>query len=367
MALTVDEIAAHLKGEAVGDPKTQITGFSPADRSQSGDLTFAENDSYLQRAESSAATAVIVEEKNRMSSSKVLIRVANVRVAYAKVLPLFYPERTFPPGIHPTAVVAASAAIDPTAHVGPCCVIGDNVQVGPGCVLEGLDFLGEDCQLGSSVRLFPNVTLYNKTEVGDRVRIHAGCVVGSDGFGYVHEDGSHIKVPQIGNVVILDDVELGANVAVDRGALGPTVIGAGTKVDNLVQIAHNVGIGTNCMIVAQAGVAGSTKVGDEVVLGGQCGVSGHLRLGNGVSVSAQSGVMRNLRDGERVLGFPAVPDRQAKRQIIAVQHLPEMARKFQELERRVADLEQGKKVLREKHRTHSPAKSTSLHADVLLL
>lgn len=339
MAITADEIARHLDGEVVGDPSTRITGFSPADRSQPGDLTFAENESYLQRAENSAASAVIVEEKGRTTSSKVLIRVANVRVAYAKVLPLFVPEKTFSPGTHPTAIVAPSATIDAGAHVGPCCVIGENVHIGKGCVIEALDYIGDDCRLGEDVRLFPNVTLYEKTEVGDRVRIHAGTVVGSDGFGYVQEDGAHVKVPQIGNVIIRDDVELGANVTVDCGALGPTVIGAGTKVDNLVQIAHNVTIGSNCMIVAQTGIAGSTKMGDEVVLGGQSGVSGHLRLGNRVSVSAKSGVMRNLRDGERVLGFPAVPDRQAKRQIIAVQHLPEMIRRFQELERRVADLE----------------------------
>lgn len=340
MAFTVAEIASHLQGEVVGDPSTQITGFSPADRSQPGDLTFAENDSYLQRAESSAATAVLVQTKGRESSSKILIRVANVRVAYARLLPLFFPEKQYSPGVDPTAKVADSARIDPTAYVGPCCVIGENVVIGAGCVLEALDFVGEHCQLGEHVRLFPNVTLYNRTEVGSRVRIHAGTVVGSDGFGYVQDNGSHLKVPQIGHVIIRDDVELGANVTVDRGALGPTVIGQGTKVDNLVQIAHNVGIGSNCMIVAQTGIAGSAKMGDEVVLGGQSGIAGHLRLGDRVIVGARSAVTQNVRDGERVLGFPAVPDRQAKRQIIAAQHLPEMMRKFQELEKRVSELEQ---------------------------
>jgi UDP-3-O-[3-hydroxymyristoyl] glucosamine N-acyltransferase len=222
-------------------------------------------------------------------------------------------------------------------------VIGEDAQIGPRCVLEALDFVGDGCRLGEAVRLFPNVTLYSGTEVGSRVRIHAGTVVGSDGFGYVQEEGSHLKVPQIGNVIIRDDVELGANVTVDRGALGPTVIGAGTKVDNLVQIAHNVGIGENCLIVAQSGVAGSTKIGDEAVIGGQSGISGHLRIGNGVTVGAQSGVIKNLRDGERVWGYPAVSDRQAKRQMIAVQHLPEMVRRVQELERRLAKFENEKR------------------------
>jgi UDP-3-O-[3-hydroxymyristoyl] glucosamine N-acyltransferase len=341
MAFTVADIARHLQGEVTGDDSIPLTGFSPADRSRPGDLTFAENDSYLQRADSSAASAVIVDRRSQGRSSKALVRVDNVRVAYAKVMPLFFPEKRFPAGIHPSAVVAASARIDPSAHIGPACVIGEEVEIGAGCVLEALDFVGEGCRLGRDVRLFPNVTLYNRTEVGNRVRIHAGTVVGADGFGYVEEGSTHIKVPQIGQVIIRDDVELGAQVAVDRGALGPTVIGEGTKVDNLVQIAHNVGIGANCMIVAQTGIAGSTKIGDDVTLGGQCGVSGHLRLGNGVSVAAQSGVMRNLRDGESVLGTPAVPDRQAKRQIIALQHLPDLRRQFQDLERRVADLERG--------------------------
>ena len=256
MAFTVAEIARHLQGEVVGDASLEITGFSPADRSRPGDLTFAENDSYLQRAESSAAAAVIIERAVR-PSPKVLIRVPNARVAFARVLPLFFPEKAFAPGIHATAVVADSARIDATAHIGPGCVVGERAQIGPRCVLEALDFVGDDSRLGEDVRLFPNVTLYATTEVGNRVRLHAGTVVGSDGFGYVQESGSHIKVPQIGNVIIRDDVELGANVTVDRGALGSTVIGPGTKVDNLVQIAHNVGIGGNCMIVAQTGVAGN--------------------------------------------------------------------------------------------------------------
>jgi len=341
MQFSVADIARHLGAEVVGDASVKITGFSPADRSRPGDLTFAENDSYLQRAENSAATAVIVENADR-ASVKVLIRVPNTRVAFAKVLPLFFPEKCPSPGIHSSAVVSESAQIHPTAHIGPACVIGENVRIGPGCILQALDFVGDGCLLGEDVKLFPNVTLYSTTEVGNRVRIHAGTVVGSDGFGYVEDAGAHLKVPQIGNVIIRDDVELGANVTVDRGALGPTVIGAGTKVDNLVQIAHNVGIGENCLIVAQTGVAGSTKVGDDVVLGGQSGVSGHLRIGNGVSVGAQSGVMKNLRDGERVWGCPAVSDRQAKRQMIAVQHLPDMVRRMQELEKRIATLEQGK-------------------------
>ncbi len=197
----------------------------------------------------------------------------NARVAFAKTLALFFPEQKFAAGIHPTAVIAASAKIDPTAHVGPHCVVGERVKIGANSVLQGGNFIGDDSKLGDDVNLFPNVTIYPRTEIGHRVRIHAGTVIGSDGFGYVLDDGIHRKVPQIGNVVIGDDVEIGSNVSVDRGALGSTVIGKGTKIDNLVQIAHNVEIGEHCIIIAQVGIAGSTKLGKYVILAGQAGIA----------------------------------------------------------------------------------------------
>lgn len=311
-----------------------LNGFAPADRSQPGDLTFAENANYFARAEQSAASAILVDSAYA-SRGKTLIRVPNARVAFAKVLPLFFPETPFAPGIHPTALVPASAQVDPTAHIGPYCVLGERVRIGARSVLQGLNHIGANCVLGEEVNLFPNVTLYPRTEVGHRVRIHAGTVVGADGFGYVLDNGVHRKVPQIGNVIICDDVELGANVTVDRGALGPTFIGRGTKVDNLVQIAHNVTLGEHCIIVSQVGISGSTRLGNYVVLGGQVGLAGHLRIGNRVAVAAQSGVMHNIPDGEKWLWTPAQPDRQAKRQMIALQQLPELLRRVKELEKRL--------------------------------
>jgi UDP-3-O-[3-hydroxymyristoyl] glucosamine N-acyltransferase len=179
------------------------------------------------------------------------------------------------------------------------------------------------------------VVLYARTQVGNRVRIHAGSVIGSDGFGYVRDGGTHRKVPQIGNVVINDDVEVGANVTIDRGALGPTLVGKGTKIDNLVQIAHNVILGENCLVIAQVGVAGSTRVGDAVVLAGQAGIAGHLRNGDRVSVAAQSGVMHNIPDGEKWLGSPAQRDWETKRQMTALQRLPDLLRRVNEIEKRL--------------------------------
>jgi UDP-3-O-[3-hydroxymyristoyl] glucosamine N-acyltransferase len=334
MAYTAIEIARQLGGEVVGDGALVLKGFAPADRAQPGDLTFAENENYFARAEQSAASAIIIDGPFA-SSRKVLIRVPNARIAFAKVLPLFFPEPVLPPGIHPTAIVPATAQVDATAHIGPYCVLGEKVRIGPRSVLQGGNHLGANCQLGEEVNLFPNVILYPGVEVGNRVRIHSGTVIGSDGFGYVLDNGVHRKVPQIGNVIIRDDVEIGANVTIDRGALGPTIIGRGTKIDNLVMIAHNVVIGENCLIVSQVGIAGSTKLGNYVILAGQVGLAGHLKIGNRVSVAAQSGVMNNIPDGEKWLWSPAQPDRQAKRQMIALQQLPELLRRVSELERRL--------------------------------
>lgn len=334
MSFTAAEVAEHLQGEVLGDASTKLTGFAPADRAKPGDLTFAENETYFATAEQSAASAIIISGQSK-SANKVLIQVSNARVAFAKALELFFPEIRPPAGIHPSAVVAPTAKIDPTAHIGPHCVIGEQVRIGARTVLHGCSFVSADCKLADDVVLFPNVTLYPRTELGHRVRVHAGTVIGSDGFGYVQDAGVHRKVPQMGNVIVGDDVEIGANVAIDRGALGPTVIGKGTKIDNLVQIAHNVQIGENCLLISQVGIAGSTKLGNYVVLAGQVGLAGHLKLGNQVTVAAQSGVMHDIPDGEKWFGYPAMPDREMKRQIIALRHLHELAKRVAELEKKL--------------------------------
>jgi UDP-3-O-[3-hydroxymyristoyl] glucosamine N-acyltransferase len=337
MSFSAAEIAKLLDAQVVGDPATVLKGFAPADRAQPGDLTFAENETYFARADQSAASAIILDGPFSSTTGKVLIKVANARVAFARALPMFFPEPEPPAGIHPTAIVSSSARIDPTAHIGPYCVIGDNVKISARCLLHGANHVAAGCRLGEQVVLFPNAVIYHGCELGNRVRIHSGTVVGSDGFGYVLDAGIHRKVPQIGSVIIRDDVEIGANVTIDRGALGPTIIGKGTKIDNLVQIAHNVAIGENCLLVAQAGIAGSTKLGNYVILGGQVGLAGHLKIGNKVSVAAQSGVMHDIPDGETWLWTPAQPNRQAKRQMIALQQLPELLRRVAELEKKLED------------------------------
>ena len=337
MSFTATQIAERIHGEVIGDGSVQLTGFAPADSARSGDLTFAEKATYMTAAEKSQASAILVTS-DCAASSKVLIRVENPRVAVAKLLPFFFPEDTEPAGIHPSAIIAPSATVDPTVHVGPNCVVGDRVKLGARCVLLGGNHVRRDSQLGDDVVLHPNVVIYPKTRIGNRVIIHAGTVIGSDGYGYVFDEGRHRKMQQVGQVIIHDDVEIGANTAIDRGALGPTVIGLGTKIDNLVHVAHNVAFGRHCLIMGQCGFAGSTQLGDYCVIASQSGVAGHLKLGVQATVGAKSGVMRDIPDKGVVLGIPAYPDKQAKRQWVALQQLPDLIRQMRDLKNQVAEL-----------------------------
>ncbi len=337
MTFTAAQLAEQLQGEVIGDGAVVLAGFASAERARPGDLTFAEKDTYFAAAEASAASAILVSGPFT-SATKVVIRVPNARVAAARVLPLFFPPDEFPAGIHASACVAPSAKVDATAHIGPGCVIGEGATIGARSALLGGNHVGRDCRIGDDVRLFPHVVLYARTEIGHRVAIHAGTVLGSDGYGYVFDQGRHRKILQVGNIIIHDDVEIGANCTFDRAALGSTVVGAGTKIDNLVHVAHNVVFGKHCLIMGQCGFAGSTHFGDYCVIASQSGVAGHLTIGNQVTVGGKSGVTRDVPDKEVVLGYPAVPDKQAKRQWIAVQKLPEMMMRMRELEKQVAAL-----------------------------
>lgn len=330
-------VAELVGGEVVGNPGVILTGIAAAENAAAGDLTFADNAAHFATAERGAATAILAT-RAFTSADKILIRVANPRVAVARLLPLFYPPETFAAGIDPTARVAASAEVHPTAHVGPHCAIGEGVRIGARSALVGGNHVLRGTRIGEDAVLFPHVVLNARTVLGDRVRVHAGTVIGSDGYGYVFDEGRHRKVLQIGHVEIGDDVEIGANSAIDRGAFGATTIGEGTKIDNLVHVAHNVVMGRHCLIMGQAGFAGSTRLEDYVVIASQSGISGHLTLGAGSTVGAKSGVMRDIPAGGTVWGFPAMPDQQMKRQIIAGQQLPEMIKRLKALEKQVAEL-----------------------------
>ncbi len=337
MIYTAARIAELLDGEVIGDGNVALSGFSSADRAGPGDLTFAEKDAHFAAADASAASAILVGG-TFASHGKVIIRVRNARIAAARALPLFFPAEELPPDIHPSAVISPTAQIDATAHIGPGCVIGDGVTIGARSALLGGNHIGRDCRVGDDVRLFPNVVLYERTLVGHRVAIHAGTVIGSDGYGYVFDQGRHRKMLQVGNVHIGDDVEIGANCAIDRAAFGSTVIGSGTKIDNLVHIAHNVVFGEHCLIMGQCGFAGSTQFGNYCVIASQSGVTGHLKIGHQVTVGGKSGVIQDLADGQTVLGYPAVPDKQAKRQWIGLQQLPDLIVRMRALEKQLAEV-----------------------------
>ena len=310
---TAAQVAEFVQGEVDGDGSTRLTGFA-------------------------AAAAAILVADPLVKSTKVLIRVPDARVAMARALPLFFPEESYVPGIHPTSVIDPSAQIDAAAHVGPHCVVAAGVRLGAGAVLMGGNQIGRESQVGDGSCLHPNVVVYPRSQIGHRVTIHAGTVIGSDGYGYVLDGSRHRKMPQVGSVIINDDVEIGANAAIDRGTFGTTVIGQGTKIDNLVHVAHNVVIGKHCLIMGQVGFAGSTHLGDYCVIASQSGIAGHLKLGRRSTVGAKSGVMRNVPDGGTVVGIPAAPDQQAKRQWIALKHLPDLIRQIRELQARVEEL-----------------------------
>ncbi len=334
MERSVGELATRLEGTLSGDPSIRVRGVADAALAQEGDLTFAENRAYFDQALSSKASAILVAD-DWEAETKVIIRVKQVRLALAHLLEWFHPEEAAPVGIHPSAVIEPDAVVDPTASIGPGCYVGCGGRIGAGTVLVGGVQVAANCEIGEDCKLFSNVVLYGGVRLGSRVRIHAGSVLGSDGYGYVFDGSQHRKLAQRGGVLVEDDVELGANVTIDRGAFGDTKIGAGSKIDNLVQLGHNVVVGRACIVIAQTGIAGSTSIGDHSIIAGQVGIAGHLKIGKQVTIAAQSGVMRDLPDGSKVFGSPSQDDRIFKRQLVALQQLPDLIKRVRELERRL--------------------------------
>lgn len=322
------ELATILGGELTGDGDLDISGLAPAGQAGVGHVTFAENEKILASIESGLASAILIQRKMPYSGSKSVVRVDNPRIAFAQLLGVFFPERKYAHGIHATAVIMPGASVHEEAHIGPCCVVESGAVIHPGAVLVSHVYVGTQAVIGESSILFPQVTIYSNVRIGSRVRIHAGSVVGSDGFGYVFDRDHHRKIPQVGGVIIEDDAEVGANVTIDRGTLGNTRIGRGTKIDNLVQIGHNVEIGHDTILVSQVGIAGSTSVGNFTVLAGQAGISGHLKIGNRVTVGPQSGVIEDIRDGETMMGTPAINRTHYWKSISLFRRLPEIVRKL---------------------------------------
>ncbi len=333
------EIAAWVGGEVVGDGDLLITGISGIKEAGEGDLSFIVDARYRPLLQESRAAAVIVPPSVTVEGRSA-IRTDNPSLAFSRIAMRAYGAGGVrPEGIHPTAVIAEDAVLGKDVAVGPCAVIESGARIGDRTAVSSGCYIGRESVIGPDGLIYPHVVVRERVRIGARVIIHSGAVLGSDGFGFIDVEGAHEKIPQIGTVEIGDDVEIGANVTVDRARFDRTVIGRGTKIDNLVQIAHNVRIGEHCIIVSQVGISGSSVLEDRVVLAGQVGVAGHLTVGAGAVVASKSGVPSSLAGGRMYWGIPARPHMQAKRVSAAVQRLPAYVKTIQELQRRVEDLE----------------------------
>ena len=339
---TLAELAAELDGEVVGDGSTLIRGVAGIREAMPGDITFLANARYESYVTETRASAVICSREPRFAAIP-LLRVENPYLAFQRVVRVFRPDPyRAPPGIHPTAVVSPRATIGEGVSVGAHCVIEEGARVGARAVLLPGCYLGPLAAIGDDTFLYANVVVREECVVGARCVLHSGVVVGSDGFGFAFDAGRYHKVPQVGNVVVGDDVEIGANTTIDRATTDSTRIGDGTKIDNLVQIGHNVVIGKHCIIVAQVGISGSTHLEDFVTLGGQSGLAGHIRIGERAMVGGGSGVTKSIPAGEVWTGFPAAPHGLWKRLTAMVQKLPQLFQRARALEERVQRLESQK-------------------------
>lgn len=330
----VGELAQRVGGEVVGDAKTPILRIAGIDDAGADALTFATDERYLAAALNGAAAAVLTDRSlARASATKPLIVVENVRAALATLLAAQRPPRPRGPFRHPTAVVEDGATIADDAYLGAHAYVGPGARVGAGCVVAAGAYVGARVTIGDETWLHPHACVMDDCRVGARVTLHAGCVVGSEGFGWAFLGDRLERIPQTGNVVLEDDVELGANSCIDRAQTGSTFVGAGTKIDNLVQIGHNCRIGRNCVFAALTGLAGSTTIGDNVKVGGQVGFKGHITVGSGVTIAGQTGVWGDVPDGVMLSGMPGREHREHLKTEVMLRRLPKLVARVEALER----------------------------------
>jgi UDP-3-O-[3-hydroxymyristoyl] glucosamine N-acyltransferase len=331
--ITAEAIAALVSGELIGDGKTEVSGVAPLDRAESRHVSILSSGRYAPMMATTKAGVVLVDPEFRDApgTPRARIIVQQPLEKLLSLLPRLYPREPLAPGVASTARIGTGASIGQRVSIGEYAIIGaratlgDGVAIGPHCVV------GDNVSIGDGTRLWPGVTIYSGSTVGMRTAIHSGARIGCDGFGYVFRDGAHQKIQHVGRCIIGDDVEIGANTTIDRGSIDDTVVGNGTKIDNLVHIAHNVRIGERCLIMAQVGVAGSVVIGDSAILAGQAGISGHLTIGAGARLAAQAGVFGDIPAGETWSGYPARPHREALRASAALFKLAGMMRRLEKL------------------------------------
>ena len=336
MQLTAREIAGIVGGTLTGNPDAIVTGVAGIKEARPGDATFVGSPKYVSALKTTRASVVLVTPAMvRPDYPAALISVENPGKSFEQLVTQIVPPPVrFAPGVHPSAIIAPTAKLGQDVSIQPHVVIEDGATIGDRTMIGAGSYIGHESTIGRDCRFYPRVTLRERTRVGDRVILHGGVMLGADGFGFEFTGGQHKKIPQLGNVEIGDDVEIGANTAIDRARFGTTRIGKGTKIDNLVQIGHNCVIGEHCIICGLVGVAGSTIIGNYVTIAGQVGIAGHLTIGDKAIIMAQAGVIKDVPPGSFMLGAPAVPHTQFKRIHVATQHLPE---KLRELEQQLAD------------------------------
>ncbi|MFH0791089.1 MAG: UDP-3-O-(3-hydroxymyristoyl)glucosamine N-acyltransferase [Candidatus Omnitrophota bacterium] len=340
MKKTLREIAKLIDGEIVGGDDIIVTGVCGIKEAREGDITFISNPKYLSFIEKTRASAIITS-RDIETASKPIIRTLDPSLAFAKLVSFMAPEESnHQKGIHHTVILGKNVKLGKDAAIGPYTVIEDNVVIGDDTVLYAGCYVGHHTKIGNQVLIYPNVSIREHISIGDRVIIHSGTVIGSDGFGFATIRGLHHKIPQLGTVIIEDDVEIGSNVSIDRARFDKTLIMRGTKIDNLVQIAHNVIIGENSIIVAQAGISGSTTIGKGVTLAGQAGLVGHISVGDGAIVAGQAGVTKSVPANTTVSGYPAKPHNIARKVNACVQNLPRLYNTIVELKKRIEELEE---------------------------
>jgi UDP-3-O-[3-hydroxymyristoyl] glucosamine N-acyltransferase len=344
ISMRLREIAELLEGQVEGDPETEITSIQPIQDAGAGAIAFISNRKYVRQLATTEASAVLVSPEVAAlprPEGTSLVVLDDPYMGFALLLQhwthvprevIGVSERAF---VDPSAMLGEDVNVYPFAYVGPGAVIGERADLHPG------SHVGANALIGADTVLCPNAVVHHECEVGERCRIYAGAVIGSDGFGFAPNrvTGLHVKIPQIGRVVIEDDVEIGANVTVDRGSMGETRVGQGTKIDNLVQLGHSATVGMGCFIVSQAGISGTTQVGHGVTIAGQAGIAGHVKIGDGAVIGAQAGVHADVESGGQVLGSPAMPGGRAKRSLAAIRRLPEMRTRIRDLDRRLHALE----------------------------
>ena len=318
--MKIRELAQLIEGLVEGDNDIDIKGLSGIEKAKLGDLTFAMDEGRLAGAEKSSASCVLTNRTIR-KSSKALIRVTNPKLSFLIIYNTFNTPKDRESFIHPMATVSDSASLGKNVWIGPNVSVEEGAKIGDHVIIESSSTVKKSCEIGSFCHIYPNVTLYENTKLQKNVILHSGVVVGSDGFGYVKDNNKIYKFPQLGKVIIEEDVEIGSNTTIDRGSLSDTKIGAGTKIDNLCQIAHNVIIGKNCLIAAQCGISGSTTIGNNVTMGGQVGIVDNITIGDNVTIGAKSAVIGSIKSGSTVWGIPARPIAQTKRQMAILSRL----------------------------------------------